>query len=69
MRPTRVAMLSYHSSPLASLGGAKAGGMNLYVRRVAEQLAALGVLVDVFTRRDDLLQDAVPDELHLVALL
>ncbi len=53
MRPTRIAMLSYHSSPLASLGGAKAGGMNLYVRRVAEQLAARGVLVDVFTRRDD----------------
>ena len=53
MRPTRIAMLSYHSSPLASLGGAKAGGMNLYVRRVAEQLAARGLLVDVFTRRDD----------------
>ncbi len=52
MRPTRVAMLSLHTSPLATLGGSKAGGMNLYVRRITERLAARGVLVDVFTRRD-----------------
>lgn len=28
----RIAMLSVHSSPLATLGGKEAGGMNVYVR-------------------------------------
>ncbi|RLT27343.1 MAG: glycosyltransferase family 1 protein [Chloroflexi bacterium] len=49
----RVAMLSMHTSPLAALGGRETGGMNVYVREVAAQLAALGVEVDVFTRRID----------------
>ena len=52
-RPRRVAFLSYHTSPLAPLGGSKAGGMNFYVRRMAEELSREGVAVDVFTRRDD----------------
>lgn len=49
----RVAMLSLHTSPLAPLGGRETGGMNVYVREVAGQLAAQGVEVDVFTRRID----------------
>jgi len=49
----RVALLSFHTSPLAPLGGSKSGGMNFYVRQIAEELGALGVEVDVFTRRDD----------------
>lgn len=49
----RVAMLSLHTSPLAPLGGRETGGMNVYVREVAAQLAAIGVEVDVFTRRID----------------
>ncbi len=49
----RVAMLSLHTSPLAALGGRETGGMNVYVREVATRLAALGVEVDVFTRRAD----------------
>lgn len=52
-RPHRVAMLSLHTSPLASLGGNEAGGMNVYVRAVAQELGRLGTQVDVFTRRDD----------------
>ena len=48
-----VAMLSMHTSPLAPLGGRETGGMNVYVRAVAGELAALGVGVDVFTRRTD----------------
>ncbi|MGE3856080.1 MAG: glycosyltransferase [Dehalococcoidia bacterium] len=47
----RIAMLSLHTSPLAPLGGRETGGMNVYVREVACQLAALGIEVDVFTRR------------------
>jgi D-inositol-3-phosphate glycosyltransferase len=46
-------MLSMHTSPLAPLGGSKAGGMNFYVREVAAQLARTGRQIDVFTRRDD----------------
>ena len=52
-RPRRVAMLSLHTSPLAPLGGRESGGMNVYVREVARELAAAGVAVDVFTRRTD----------------
>jgi len=52
-------MLSMHTSPLAPLGGSKAGGMNFYVREVASQLATTGRRVDVFTRRDDPSRPAV----------
>jgi D-inositol-3-phosphate glycosyltransferase len=46
----RVAMLSVHTCPLAALGGKETGGMNVYVRELARELAAMGVGVDVFTR-------------------
>jgi D-inositol-3-phosphate glycosyltransferase len=49
----RVAMLSAHTCPLAALGGWETGGMNVYVREVSRQLAALGLEIDVFTRRQD----------------
>jgi len=48
----RIAMISEHASPLATLGGVDAGGQNLYVAQLARQLAAAGDRVDVFTRRD-----------------
>jgi D-inositol-3-phosphate glycosyltransferase len=48
--PRRVAMLSYHTCPLARLGGQKTGGMNVYVRDFSQALAGTGVQVDVFTR-------------------
>ena len=50
--PARVAVLSFHTSPLAPLGGATTGGMNVYVREVSQRVAATGVAVDVFTRRE-----------------
>ena len=57
--PRRIAMLSLHTSPLAPLGGRETGGMNVYVREVAAQLAALGITVDVFTRRSSTTEDEV----------
>ena len=57
--PRRIAMLSLHTSPLAPLGGRETGGMNVYVREVAAQLAALGIAVDVFTRRTSTTEDEV----------
>ena len=52
-RPSRIAVLSFHTSPLAPLGGRKAGGMNFYIRCVATELSGKGVATDIFTRRED----------------
>jgi glycosyltransferase involved in cell wall biosynthesis len=48
----RIAFLSEHASPLASLGGEDAGGQNVYVAQVSRNLAELGYDVDVFVRGD-----------------
>ncbi|MDA0256224.1 MAG: hypothetical protein O3C25_00580 [Chloroflexi bacterium] len=57
----RIAMLSLHTSPLAAPGGPVSGGMNVYVREVAAELARRGALVDVFTRREDMATPAVQE--------
>ena len=57
----RIAMLSYHTCPLATLGGKDTGGMNVYVRELTRQLGQQGIHVDVFTRSQD---DHVPHVLH-----
>ncbi|HRA32482.1 MAG TPA: glycosyltransferase [Thermomicrobiales bacterium] len=49
----RVAMLSVHTSPVATLGSKDAGGMNVHVRELAYELGREGVEVDLFTRRSD----------------
>lgn len=56
-----IAMLSYHTCPLATLGGKDTGGMNVYVRDLTRELGRLGVHVDVFTRSQD---EHVPHVLH-----
>jgi D-inositol-3-phosphate glycosyltransferase len=43
-------MLSLHTSPLEQPGTGDAGGLNVYVRSVAVELARVGVEVDIFTR-------------------
>jgi D-inositol-3-phosphate glycosyltransferase len=48
-----IAMLSYHTCPLAVLGGKNTGGMNVYVRELTRFLGRIGVHVDVFTRSED----------------
>ncbi|TMD68069.1 MAG: glycosyltransferase family 1 protein, partial [Chloroflexi bacterium] len=52
-RLMRIAFLSEHASPVALLGGADAGGQNVYVDEVSRNLARRGYAVDVFTRRDN----------------
>jgi D-inositol-3-phosphate glycosyltransferase len=49
--PKQIALISYHSSPLAEPGAGDAGGMSVYVRQTAEALARRGVRADVYTRR------------------
>ncbi|HEX5140982.1 MAG TPA: glycosyltransferase, partial [Dehalococcoidia bacterium] len=46
----RVAVISVHTSPLARPGGAKAGGLNVYVLELARELASAGCEVDIFSR-------------------
>jgi D-inositol-3-phosphate glycosyltransferase len=45
-----VAVLAYHSSPLAEPGSGDSGGMTVYVRRLAEAFTRLGVSTDIYTR-------------------
>jgi len=42
-----------HTSPLDQPGIGDAGGMNIYVLESAQRMAAMGVSVDIFTRRTD----------------
>jgi D-inositol-3-phosphate glycosyltransferase len=46
----RVAFISFHTSPLATLGGKDTGGMNVFVREVARELGRRGIAADIFTR-------------------
>lgn len=46
----RLAVIAYHSSPLAEPGSGDAGGMSVYVKETAARLARLSVRTDVFTR-------------------
>lgn len=56
-----IAMLSYHTCPLATLGGKDTGGMNVYVAELTRHLGKLGIHVDVFTRSQD---EHVPHVIH-----
>lgn len=56
-----IAMISYHTCPLATLGGKDTGGMNVYVRELTRELGKRGIHVDVFTRSQD---EHVPHVLH-----
>jgi glycosyltransferase involved in cell wall biosynthesis len=48
----RIALISEHASPLATLGGVDAGGQNTHVAELAAALAAGGHDIRVYTRRD-----------------
>ncbi|MBI2333308.1 MAG: glycosyltransferase [Chloroflexi bacterium] len=54
-------MISYHTCPLATLGGKDTGGMNVYVRDLTRELGRQGIHVDVFTRSQD---EHVPHVVH-----
>ena len=54
-----IALICFHSSPVGRLGDTKTGGMNVYVRQLARELASLGCQVDVFTRAHDLVEPRI----------
>ena len=49
-RATSVAMISVHTSPQDPPGSGDAGGMNVYILSVADELARQGIAVDIYTR-------------------
>jgi D-inositol-3-phosphate glycosyltransferase len=58
----RIAVLSYHTSPLAQPGTGDGGGMNVYVREMGAALARHGHDVTIYTRRDE---PSLRDEVHV----
>jgi glycosyltransferase involved in cell wall biosynthesis len=58
----RIAMVSEHASPLATIGGVEAGGQSVTVSRLATALAGLGHEVTIYTRRNNL---AMPSRVDL----
>jgi D-inositol-3-phosphate glycosyltransferase len=58
----RIATLMVHTSPLDQPGIGDAGGMNIYVIEAAQRMAAMGVEVDIFTRRTN------PDQAEIVEI-
>ena len=54
----KVALVMVHTSPLEQAGIGDAGGMNIYVIESAKRMAAMGVDVDIYTRKID---DAQPE--------
>lgn len=57
----KVAFISEHASPLATIGGADSGGQNVYVAQLSMELSKQGFEVDIFTRWENP-QD--PEEVH-----
>lgn len=51
--PRKVALISDHASPLATLGGVDNGGQNVYVNELSKELAKQGCKLDIFTRWAD----------------
>jgi len=47
----RIAVVSMHTSPTASLGQNGNGGLNVYVREVASAFSDRGIATDIFTRK------------------
>ena len=48
-----IAVVSVHTSPLARPGTRDSGGLNVYVRSLAAEMAKRGHTMDIFTRRTD----------------
>jgi len=50
----RIAVISMHTSPTASLGQNANGGLNVYVREVCNAFSERGIATDIFTRKQSL---------------
>ena len=59
----RLALLSVHTCPLATMGGKKTGGMNVYVHSLAVEFLQRGIQVDIFTRHQGICKADIEHEL------
>lgn len=59
MKNKRIAFISDHASPLATIGGIDSGGQNIYVAQLAIHLQQLGYKIDIYTRKTDIKQKTV----------
>ena len=57
----KIAVISEHASPLTLVSGIEAGGQNIAVAELTQQLAQMEYSVDVFTRWSDPEQPEVID--------
>jgi D-inositol-3-phosphate glycosyltransferase len=67
----RIAVVSMHTSPTASLGQNANGGMNVYIREICAAFSNCGIATDVFTRRvgaDDPEVERIADLSRLIYL-
>lgn len=55
----RIAMISVHECPLASLEGKEKGGINVYVYELSKALSQLNYSIDIFTRAQDTIHPRV----------
>jgi D-inositol-3-phosphate glycosyltransferase len=55
----RIAVISMHTSPTASLGQNGNGGLNVYVREVCTAFSERGIATDIFTRTQSLDDPAI----------
>jgi D-inositol-3-phosphate glycosyltransferase len=58
-----IALISVHGDPAIEIGKEEAGGQNVYVRHVGEELARQGWQVDMFTRASDAEQPKIVEHL------
>ncbi|MDO8610167.1 MAG: glycosyltransferase [bacterium] len=56
-----IAIISFHTCPLASQEGKESGGMNVYVLEIARSLVTHGYKVDIFTRIQDVISPEIVD--------
>jgi D-inositol-3-phosphate glycosyltransferase len=61
----RIAVISMHTSPTASLGQNANGGLNVYVREICTAFSERGIATDIFTRKQSI---ADPSVEHLAPL-
>jgi D-inositol-3-phosphate glycosyltransferase len=50
----RIAVISMHTSPTASLGQNANGGLNVYVREICTAFSERGIATDIFTRKQSI---------------
>jgi len=57
----KIAFISDHAAPLATIGGTDSGGQNIYVAQLAIHLSKMGYAIDIFTRKTGRGQKTVYD--------